>query len=248
MYARLLLLIASCLVPPLTDSERGRLDVAADGRPHHEPAFAALLENTARWTGPPRDEPVRLAPDISAMMADADAFRGELCRIEGVLASREALVREAHEGVEAWFVRLGDGRPVLVFVDFKPSPAAKGTLDVGDRVGLFARYYKVSEPMEGADGRTRQYAAFVGALPERLGDGAAGAPPAGPDPWRLVGLVVILGGAFVVLRLAVRRRKPGAARPARAIPPPEEIEEVARLPDDPAAALAVLRRRASEPE
>ena len=76
--AMLLALLLS--VPPLTDEQRVRLETAYDGRDHQEEAFVALLDNV-RSVGD--DDLVRLRPDPDRLVAEPEAFRGDLCRLVG---------------------------------------------------------------------------------------------------------------------------------------------------------------------
>ena len=104
---------------------------------------------------------------------------------------------------------------------------------------LPARFYKRVE-FEARDGVVRSYAAFVGRHPERVFmAGQTG------TPWVVVVPVAIMMLVFLVLILYARRvgASPGARRRVtRVEPEPEETP----LPDDPADALAELRRRAKE--
>ncbi|MHC4947022.1 MAG: hypothetical protein ACYTG1_01995 [Planctomycetota bacterium] len=227
-----LILLVLAAVPALTAEQQARLATARDGRDHREEAFAALLENVEGWTGDPGDAPVRLRPDPDRMTGDPARYRGDLCRLAGVLQQRTRL-DPPFEHVHEWFIRDDEGRPILVYV-LEPGDAP--TFAPGARVRLLARFYKRAEE-EARDGRRHVYAAFVGAAPTR-------AAPAG----ELRGLVyvavpvVIMFAVFLLLLLGGWRRR--SAGRARSVPPEAPVDDPRPLPDDPAAALTELRRRA----
>ena len=71
------------------------------------------------------------------------------------------------------------------------------------------------------------------------GDGASA-------PWPLMGGVVI--ALFVVFAFVRRRARSGGRRPVDAIRGSSRLDDPGDLPDDPADALAELRRRAERAE
>jgi hypothetical protein len=227
-------------IPPLSPDQVVRLATARDGRDHREEAFVALVEHVRQWSGGLGDAAIRLHPDLEALLADAGAHRGDLCRLSGVIQQQTRLGRP-HEGVDEWFIRDQAGRPLLVYVVQRQAEPADRLFQPGRHITIDARFYKRVE-MEARDGVVRAYPAFVGAHPRLV---------VGPRGQRgQLGLVAvpvaILLLAFIAVLIYARRRRPpgrGPHRPAPLASPP--IDEPP-LPDDPAEALAELNRRASE--
>ena len=224
-------------IPPLTDDQRVRLETAYDGRDHQEAAFVALLENARRWTGGLGEAPVRLHPDLEAMLGEPQAYRGELCRIAGRL-EQQARLPIPYQGVTEWFVRDEAGRPILVYVD---GLALDHPVREGRQVTIIARFYKRIDGV-GRDGEPHRYPAFVGALPSFVA--------AGEGSWLVlwavavpVGIMFLIFLILVVLARSRDRRRPHPVRSGSAA----TVEAWEPLPDDPAEALAELRRRAETP-
>lgn len=241
--ATLLLMLASIgssafALPPLSDQQKTRLETARDGRDHREEAFIALLENAQQWTGEIGDTPVRLQVNIEQLLAEPDAHRGEVVRIVGRLEQRSALERHYQE-TEEWFVRTDAGGPVIVFVaDMDKADDWRE----GNRVEVFARFYKRIDAID-RQGQERQYAAFVGAHPRLVRTATAGGAV---QLWVVALPVLALLIAFAFLLVFVRRQHGGQppTRRATLAMPDGELDGESNLPDDPAAALAELRRRA----
>jgi hypothetical protein len=243
-------LISLCAVaggiPPLTEDERTALMTADDGgtRDHREAAFWALLQNTARWTGDVGDASIRLNPDFDALLGDPEAYRGELCRVAGRIEQVESLA-PPYDGVEAWFVRVEDERPVLVYVDFKNRENSRFDFRSMMRIEIIARFYKRYERIADGEGRDQQvhsYPVFVGAFPRMATVEGGGTMNFAAV---IVPLVIVLGGVFLlVFMLAARaRRKERTARLSPAHGPIADDENL-DLPRDSTEALAVLRDRA----
>jgi hypothetical protein len=232
--AGLLLCIACAAVPPLTDDQRVRLADAVDGTDHRDDAFAALVENVRRWTPGSGDAPVRLQPDLERMLAHPETYRGTLCRLEGSL-EQQAPLAPPWEGMAEWFVRDDAGRPILVYVaGLQPGRGFRG----GRPVVILARFYKRVDAVA-RDGRTHRYPAFVGAHPLALGSPDRG--------WARLWAVTIPVAAMLVVFLlllvyARRGHGPMRGRAGAGGVWTEEMDEP--LPEDPAEALAELRRRA----
>ncbi len=231
--------------PSLTEEQRIRLDTAFDGRDHREEAFVALVEHVQAWDGELGDVAVRLQPDLEAMADDPVTFRGELCRVQGVL-SQQTRLAPPHETATEWFVRNEQGVPFMVFfVDVAPGSAPDAPFRDGDTIEMFARFYKMVE-FTARDGQNHRYAAFVGSHPRRIG------PAAGPviSPLVTVGVpVVLLAIAFTLLMLNVRRQRRAPVLHQRHAPPDEQqVANEAELPDDPVDALTTLRKRSESTE
>lgn len=231
-------------VPPLTTEQAARVQTADPSRDHQEEAFAALLENASLWSGDPAEVPARDQPDSSAVQTDPDAYRGDLFRIRGQLLQITRMKRP-YETVYEWFVRLPSGRPVFVYVAELPDP---DLFQAEQHVEVLGRFYKVMTMSDRQDRRQR-YSAFVGALPVHVNT----APPRREVAYLwVVGLPVLaMLIVFVFLLGSVRKRRKAdsAALLRRRVRAPDRDEADfadggAPLPDDPADALAELRRRA----
>ncbi len=230
-------------VVPLTDVQRAQLATAHDGGDHREPAFEALLDNVRQWMPGIGDAPIRLHPDLDAMVAEPEAYRGQLYEIVGRL-QQQTRIDQANEGVVEWFIRDEQGRPILTYVvGVQPDHAFRD----GEQVQIVARFYKRVDAVA-RDGKVHQYPAFVGVFSTRV--------IAGDERW--LGLwavaipVVVMFVLFLLLLIYVRRGRPAVgARRSIVRPVVEalaEVDDPAPLPDDPAQALAELRRRAEATE
>lgn len=97
-------------IPPLDESQRARLESAADrSSTVDEAAFYALLENARDW--PEGREAGARVPDYQQMREDPDAWRGELVLIEGRLQSlfpERRWSRSGWEAVRALVLRVDD--------------------------------------------------------------------------------------------------------------------------------------------
>lgn len=234
-WAGVILGIALAAIEPLTNDQRVRLATAFDGRDHQEAAFVALVENVRLWTPGVGDAPIRLQPDLTAMLADPEAYRGSLCQIAGRVQQQTPL-SALYEGVTEWFIRDESGRPILVYVvDHEGDP----TISDGQAVVLHARFYKRVDAIA-RDGVARSYPAFVGALPSR---------PVAADAALSGVLVVVIPVAvllviFLLLMMYVRRNRAERRLRRPVIGERPEVDESPALPDDPADALNEMRRRA----
>lgn len=227
---------ATYAIPPLTHQQQMRLDTARDGRDHQEEAFVALLENVRQWHGLLGDTPVRLHMNAQQLIDDPDAYRGELYRLSGRL-EQQTILNRPHETIQEWFLRGSDGMPVLVFVVGIEDEAAWRD---GQIVEIFARFYKLVDAVD-RQGRTQRYVSFVGRHPRIV----ATAPASGMVQLWIIALpVAALLIAFAFLLIFVRRQR-GTGRPVRFGASREvTLDEQGGLPDDPADALAELKRRA----
>jgi hypothetical protein len=235
------LLAAEPKIPELTDDQRQRLAHANDGADHHEEAFLALTEHVRTWS----QTSAAAAPIAQQLINDPSTHRGELFLVTGTIAQRE-LMSPPFDDVSQWFVRDADDRPLLIFV-VNASSAATRFRD-GDPVEIVARFYKRIDFIA-RDGLKRSYPAFVGAWP-RAPTTIADAGTAASPMWYLAGPVAMLLIIFTVLMLWVRRNRRGALpehRPLshRADDSLAQVDTGEPLPDDPAAALAELKRRAA---
>jgi len=235
---------------PLTPQQHERLSITVDGPDQRDDAFAALVENIRRWTGEPSDEPIRLSPDFKALLERPAEFRGDLCRIAGRIQQR-AQLPPPFEMMTEWFIRIETGLPVIVYV----AGLEPGTgFDEGRLIEIDARFFKRID-LTARDGKVHGYPAFVGAFPRLIAKAAAPQPqPIGPRRlWLIAGPVVAMLIVFAALFLYVRRQQKRRAphrwwRRTRDLEPTAEpVDGGASLPDDPAEALAELKRRAEPP-
>jgi len=240
-------LLIFALNQPLTEQQIERLNTAIDGRDHREEAFVALKENLRTFDGEPGDAPLRLHPDLHAMIEQPNRYRGDLCALTGVIQQITPL-HGVHDDVMEWFIRDDSGRPILIYVVQAVDQSFQALRDfqAGDNVRVYGRFYKRVE-FTARDGRRRSYPAFVAAHPQH-----AATPTVSADAvdWLLVlvAIVVALLGCFIVLLFYVRRTRSGRAQPTllrRAMNEPMEGDSA--LPEDPADALGELRRRAEAP-
>jgi hypothetical protein len=236
--------LAACLllgaIPPLTHQQRVRLETARDGRDHREEAFLALVENVREWSVQTGGAPFRLDPDLDAMIAEPARSRGDLCRLEGVVQQKSMLGRP-HDRVGRWYIRDDRGRPILLYVVHPPGDAPADPPE-GSRIAVMARFYKPVE-LTARDGVTRPYPAFVGPVPKLLRRAGATAPLAALPV--VLFLVIPLLAAFAMLLIYTRRQRRAVAVHGPVLPAIDpEPDDDRPLPDDPAEALAELRRRA----
>lgn len=251
MIVRSLLCVATGALPPLTNLQRESLDAAIDGEDQRDDAFSALLENVQQWNGEIGDAPIRLKPDYTAMLANPAAYRGDLCRLTGKIQQQTKLP-PPNESVREWFIRGEDHRPILVYVaDLNSGQSFRD----GQLIEIDARFYKRIDAMA-MDGRQRTYPAFVGAFPRTINEApiAPKLSPASPQSDHLWIIAVPVGAMFIVFvglwlyaRRGPRRLPLGARREAavNAAADRDQLDSGDGLPDDPAEALAELRRRAA---
>ena len=241
--AAALLILLLTAIPPLTEGQRTRQATAFDGRDHREEAFAALLENARAWPEGVGDAAVRLNPDIRIMISSPDNYRGDLCRIVGVIQQHTPLQRP-WEGVSEWFVRDDAGRPIIVYIT--GLTGGEDAFRDGRRVIVYARFYKRIDA-EARDGQVHRYAAFVGAHPRLMDVSPRGF--GGFSGVFALAILVIVGLAVVLIALLVLARRQGSRRiAARRFRPLDAdasaVDDGGPLPDDSADALAELKRRA----
>jgi hypothetical protein len=247
----LALAVGVAAAPPLSLDQRRDLAGASDDADHREQAFLALVQNVRSWPSPPADsgEPIRLSPDFASLLRSPGDCRGDLCRIIGELVQQTAL-GPPYEDVVEWFVR--DQRsqaPVIVYVVKSDGDRA---FHDRQRVQIDGRFYKRMR-FAARDGKVREYPAFVGRFPLEQ--------PALPGPTvggRGLDLLAVLAGPVVLLVVVLLGVRAWASRKGRmnadrlrdglaawlGTPDECEVDDAPGLPDDPAAALAELRRRA----
>ncbi|MCZ6837588.1 MAG: hypothetical protein O7G85_17575 [Planctomycetota bacterium] len=240
--------LATCLqtaqaydYPPLTPDQSTALETAYDGRDHQEAAFIALVENASDYDGNVGDASLRMNPDLEVMLERPGEFRGDLCRLEGVLQQQTELIG-AHAGTLEWFLRDESGTPFVVYV----VEGARIQFQDGERFQIIARFYK-RVAFEARDGEVRDYAAFVGAKPIPIITRSSDLGPI----WLVLVIILIMFGVFLFLFLYVRGKRgplPRRGQHATGTHPGAGpgVDEGGALPDDPADALTELRHRSGE--
>lgn len=242
-------------VPALTPAQRESLLTAKAGLDHREPAFDALVEN-ARAGDPavtsspsPVEEVIEMDTGWAGVANGSVVLdRGGLYRIEGVI-QQQSLLDLPHHDVAEWFIRSDDGTPLLVFV---VGLDHRQCFHDGQRVRLDARYYKAIDAMA-RDGTLHRYPALVGRRPVHVMNvrstmtGQGSLQPLFPIAISTGALVVGFGAVVLVIRMTRGKRNARPQWRSTATPDNHEalVDETAPLPDDPAEALAELKRRAS---
>ncbi|MCK4873331.1 MAG: hypothetical protein KAS72_11450 [Phycisphaerales bacterium] len=241
-----ILLSLTLTVTPLTEGQREQLCVgvlsAADYR---EPAFDALLANTATWSAddePAAPQPVTtFDPRIYSSMTP-----GALVRVEGVIARIETLPPD-YRDVQRWLVipvdhgNVETASPAVLFVNRRPEGEHTANISVGDRITIEARFYKVMRLL--VSGEASDCTAFVGALP-RISPSPIVALL---SPRGIVILATLLVAIILItLRVSLRcRTAPRGRTPVGA--DTMDLAEPMDLPEEPAEALKTLARHAEKP-
>jgi hypothetical protein len=244
--AALGLILALAAIPPLAPDERTALADAFDGRDHREAAFDALVAHARTWTDTPGDTPVRLDPDFASMNLDPAAYRGDLCRLQGVLIEPVRLPPPWDDTWE-WFIRDASHQLAVAYI-VGLTPESAAAFAEGDEVVVYARFYKRMDRPD-RTGAERRYPLFVGALPRprKLSQSASTAIALHPAAVIIIATFILIPTLLIALAIARRskRRTPALHRTALD-DEPAEVDDPRPLPDDPADALAELKRRAEE--
>ena len=69
----------------MSEDQITHLNAAQDGQDYQEKAFSALLENMKLYSEDVGDALIRLNPDIDSMIKRPPDYRGDLCRLTGVI-------------------------------------------------------------------------------------------------------------------------------------------------------------------
>jgi hypothetical protein len=184
-------------------------------------------------------------------------FRGDLCRITGELLQHTTLA-PPYEDVSEWFVRDSrNGQPVIVYV-VKPDESQPFAERL--HVQIDGRFYKRMR-FTARDRQTRDYPAFVGRFPILISPPATqSGSPIAPGPGtggRSLDVLAIIAGPVAVLAIVLASMRLWISRKSRLRQHERHglradgptvyggaVDEAEGLPDDPAEALAELRRRA----
>ncbi len=238
-----LILIAATAMPPLTDTQRTRLDTAVDDSARlDESALYPLIENALTWDE--YDETGATVPGYDALLNDPAAKRGELYLIEGRFAGRARrynLVRSGQWGdaLSEWVLLVRDD-PEQVAVVYFVDPDEKLTPpSTGSSVRVVARFFKVWADRD-KDGQPSRYLTFVARSPS-----VAAADSTGPVIWFLPMTGLIL--ALAVLYLYVRRLSRPRLNDSDHGRHPAGSAYDAMLSQDPAESLRRLAEQHDEP-
>jgi len=242
----LLVVLTLGAVGALSPVQQEQLATARDGSDYREAAFDALVEHFRGFTPGEQRGEIRLNPNWQRLVDDPSISRGELFRVSGVI-QQQLVLDPPHGDVTEWFVRDDRGTPVIVYV---VGLDLKQKFHDGQRILIDARFYKRMDWLA-RDGQLHRYAALVGAGPEHQMALGSRTPPS-QDPWRFVtpiaGLVGALSLMFFFIRIMVKQRKPASSLRPHSGKPFERLADGVDgddpLPDDPAAALTELKRRA----
>lgn len=242
-------LLPVALLVGLTTQLAAAQDQIVDDQPlTADPELDALIEHVAAWHEPV-DSP---APDLPAIAADPATFRGQTFRFTTGPATRIATGAFDINHLSAWQTTSPDiTEPILLLIYAPDGTAAPG--DHVESIDLPTCFYKTamaSMHLAGSLVATQgnpparppeRILVFVGALPE-FTPAATGGLPA----WGNLVAALLVGGVLllIVRRYALRR---SAVRPHVVIgEEPREAWNDANLPDEPAEALAELRRRGED--
>ncbi|MEM9915333.1 MAG: hypothetical protein AAF911_10250 [Planctomycetota bacterium] len=238
-------------IPDLSNAQQVQLDTADDTRPPDEPAWTGLLANVASWDPAEavrNDVPGSTVPDYTKLLAEPEAYRGDLFVIKGAYAGRQRVMPTVRSGpwgdsLVEWGVGVDSDTVAMVYFvnpDGEMTPPREG-----QTVRLIARFYKLWVDVD-ADGVERTYPVFVGRSAAIVGQDTGGRVGAAV----LVGSIIILAGVlFLVMMLrarlggqASRREKVQARLRDEAESWAEDAGHVEPLPDDPAEALEQLEQ------
>lgn len=245
MVLLLLLLALLAPPPPLTDGVLASLAEVEDDRDAPDAGMLALLKHVEAWPKDAGSSGIRLHVDHDELVASPEAHRGVLMVVEGRLEQVNQLASPL-EDVQEWFVRPPEGRPVMVYV-----PMPGDLVRPGDDVVLECYFYKRLQ-LEDRQGVSRAFPVFIGGQPRvvaaerRAVDTALRDAKAYTDAMvylvsSIVLLLLVVGG-LVLVTSRVKRRPPHAGIFGDVEPDPP----VPSLPDDPADAMAELKRRGAE--
>lgn len=235
--APILLLLALLTPPPLAEGDRLILaEAVVDGQPLRSDAGLDLLSReVAAWAA---DVAPADAFTANVALADPSGFRGRAFILSGLV--RQSLDQPlGYDSLRLWTVMLEGEQPAVVFVHLPetPSPAEA---DIGQAVTLPVRFYKTAqcEWIVDASGQPQTVPILVGVHPV-LAD-----PPQAEgltSAWPLLLAVLALAILVWMARRSSRQGQPAALN--RRHPHGPEPGDDRPLPQDPAEALAELRRR-----
>ena len=232
--------------PPLPGAVMESLAAVQDDRDAPDTGFFALLNHVRDWPAGVESTGAPPALEHDELVTSPAAHRGTLMLIEGRLEQVRQLDRPL-ETVQEWFVRLADGRPVMVYAPLPGGPL----LQPGDDVMLGGYFYKRLQ-MEDRQGNARVYPVFIGGQPRAVIAESRAVDTALLDArsyvtrtvWLVGGIALLLVLMFGLLMLIRRSKRtaPHTGNFGDVDPEPP----MPSLPDDPADAMAEMMRRNSE--
>lgn len=167
------------------------------------------------------------------------------------------------EQVTRWTIVTEKSNPAATVLALFHDPNAKMTApEEGSKVRIAARFHKLWT-IPSAGGKLFDYPVFVGGAAETVEEAQTPAPGGGGNPMLggVLGAILIVGGFFIAMRFLIRRLSTGRGggtmlrdrldemrreREAHEQEAGGEDEDAQDLPDDPVAALDVLRERHGE--
>lgn len=243
-----------------------------DGDLDQQDGLYVLLRNAFSWQGEDfggdAGAAVAPPPDYGYLKKHPEEVRGNAYLIEGWLAQhdryptrdnheRDALVRAGDpawgDQVTRWIINTDKKDPSsTIIVLFNDPRAQMPKPGVESQVKVAARFYKLWT-IPDVNGKPFTYPVFVGGAAEVVQAQAAGGG-GGPSSGTIVMIALVLvAGGFIVIRLMLSRKGGGnmtlqrleAMRRDREAyeSETEEEEDEEVLPEDPVAALDVLRKK-----
>lgn len=261
--------------PPLSESDQQRIADGStdhDGQIDQADGLYVLLRNAGQWA---EDDfsgedgaAVAPVPDYDYLGENPAKVRGNVYLIEGVFEQSARIpVRQTGaltagdfawgDKLTRWAIRTSESGDDVVLVFFNDPDQAIPTPEQGTQVRVAARFYKVWDT-ETAEGEPFSFLTFVGGAYEATGKSPA-ARFGSSRSMRgiIISLILMSIAAFFVVRLMLNRKAGQGAggrthafleqrRHERDQQADAEDEVIDDLPDDPAAAMAVLLERHKE--
>ncbi len=240
-----MLLLCLAGVPDLPEGALTAIDDTTAELP--DAALTLLLDDAGRWEGD--SEPGATVAGFDAIGAQPAAARGERFLIEGALVTigPEHLFGTStnpYDKIRPWYVNTERGGVVIVYLADPPPVDTRGEMQNQlvprhkDRpVRIVARFFKLA-PQANLDGEIIAYPVFVGRTARFTGDGSAvGWGVATPV---VVLLIILMFGAYFVLRIALGRASGRRYAGGQMREPDAAVDNRTDLPDDPAEALDAL--------
>jgi len=234
------------LPPPLPESAIEALSQVVDDQDAPDAGFIALLNHVRSWPPGAGSVGLRLVVEHEALVEHPGNYRGELLVIEGRLEQASTLARPL-DSVQEWFVRPPDGHPVMVYVPLQGMPPVQP----GDEVVLEGYFYKRLQ-IEDRQGVSRAYPVFIGGQPRVVAVEMRAVETALRNAEAYTTTMVLLVSSVLVLLvvvvglLLVTRRLKRRTRPAGIFGAVDPDPPAPSLPDDPADAMAELKRHSIE--
>jgi hypothetical protein len=251
ILAAVVLLTALTTVAQLSESLEDQPPPALDDQPlAADPGLYALIADLAA----DGTEIAALLPDFAAVSANPARFHGQTFHLTTGPATRVATSAFDIPNLSAWqFASDGVAEPILLLIH-----EPEGSIAPADQVTsieLDATYWKSAlatmsapsgdltrrETESGSARPMERILVFVGTKPVYMTE-AANTPL---SPWTSLVVALLVGGAVLLVVRRMARQHP-APHPCIGRDPPQEQWDDADLPEEPAEALAELRRRGED--